>query len=131
MSQKTLYIIRGLPGSGKSTMAKKLVGDGNFFEADMYFIDSATGEYKFNPTFLWMAHAWCQAAVESHMEKGLDVAVSNTFTTMREMREYLQMAEKHNYSPVVIHMESQFESIHGVPAETMDKMRARWESFGA
>ena len=27
MSEKVLYIVRGVPGSGKSTFAKRLVGD--------------------------------------------------------------------------------------------------------
>ena len=49
-----LILIRGLPGSGKSTLAKQLTMNRshNFvshFEADMYFIDSGTGEYKYNP----------------------------------------------------------------------------------
>ena len=39
---KTLYIVRGVPGSGKSTFAQSL--DCPVFEADQYFIDSETGE---------------------------------------------------------------------------------------
>jgi predicted kinase len=41
---KTLILLRGLPGSGKSTLAKSLAGE--HIEADMYFVDNETGEYK-------------------------------------------------------------------------------------
>ena len=40
---KTLYIVRGVPGSGKSTFAKTL--GGTHFETDNYFM--IDGEYKF------------------------------------------------------------------------------------
>lgn len=45
-----LTLIRGLPGSGKSTMAKFIAGDTDavHLEADMYFIKD--GEYKFEQT---------------------------------------------------------------------------------
>lgn len=47
-----LVLVRGLPGSGKSTIAKSFIPH-NFvhLETDMYFINSA-GEYKFNPAKL-------------------------------------------------------------------------------
>ena len=39
--EKILYIVRGIPGSGKSTFAKKIVGhDFLVCEADKYFIDN-------------------------------------------------------------------------------------------
>jgi len=42
---KELFLLRGLPGAGKSTLAKS-IGPINI-EADQYFIDS-DGEYKFD-----------------------------------------------------------------------------------
>ena len=47
MNEKVLYLVRGLPGSGKSTFAKKLVhSDFLVCEADKYFM--VNGEYKFD-----------------------------------------------------------------------------------
>ena len=40
---KILYIIRGIPGSGKSSLAKSL--GGKHVEADMYHLDE-NGNYK-------------------------------------------------------------------------------------
>ena len=41
---KAIYLLRGLPGAGKSTVAKRLGGE--HYEADMYFMQD--GEYKFD-----------------------------------------------------------------------------------
>jgi adenylate kinase family enzyme len=47
-TQKTLYIVRGVSGSGKSTFAKKLVHDDFLVcEADKYFINEENGKYEF------------------------------------------------------------------------------------
>ena len=43
MSEKILFIIRGVPGSGKSTLANKLTS--NVVEADQFMY--VNGEYKF------------------------------------------------------------------------------------
>lgn len=82
----TVRIIRGLPGSGKSTFAKTF---GCFHvEADMFFVRD--GEYKWLNT--GENHDWCFACFKEAVCRGIDVCVSNTFTTMREMRPYLEFA---------------------------------------
>jgi hypothetical protein len=57
---------------------------------------------------------------------GIDVIVSNTFTTMKEMRPYIDLANRLGAALDVVEMHSQYGSIHNVPEETMAKMRARW-----
>ena len=93
---KTLYILRGLPGSGKSTLANTIVDTIAVCEADQYFVDKETGEYKFNPDEIKIAHQWCRDEVENRMKHnqdtyGLDyseIVVSNTFTQEWEMEPY-------------------------------------------
>lgn len=126
-----LYIIRGLPGSGKSTLAKNLYIFGlvdYHFEADMYFID-AEGNYKFDPSKLKDAHAWCQEAVRGQIEGGDSVAVSNTFTQMWEMEPYLDMAKELGVKTSIITVEGNYGSIHNVPEEAITRMRNRWEKY--
>ena len=57
MSANKLFLVRGLPGAGKSTFVKHL-GDCVHLEADMYFLKN--GEYVFNKDELKDAHLWCQ-----------------------------------------------------------------------
>ena len=56
--EKILVICRGICGAGKSTFAKTL--GGKHYEADMYFIDPISGEYKFDGSKIKLAHEWCQ-----------------------------------------------------------------------
>jgi predicted kinase len=124
---KTLYIVRGVPGSGKSTFAKSLGCP--VFEADQYFIDSETGEYKFDPSKIKLAHGWCKLRVEHSMEDGLDkIAISNTFTQEWEMEAYTQLAKEFEYMVFIVIVENRHGGInqHGVPAEAIQKMKDRF-----
>lgn len=122
---KTLYIIRGLPGSGKSSLARSLCGQ-NFHEADQYFMDG--GVYKFDPTKLKEAHDWCLDQVRKDLEFGLQrVGVSNTFTQAWEMAPYRALAQELGYSVFVVACENNFGNVHGVPEEAIERMAKRWE----
>jgi predicted kinase len=126
---KHLYLIRGLPGSGKSTFARKLqLGFSSaFFEADMYFID-IDGEYKWDASCIGKAHEWCQSATKLAMEQEWPIVVSNTFTAEKELKPYLDMAAQHGYHVTTLIVEGRHgnPSIHNVPQETIDKMRNRF-----
>ena len=137
MTEKTLFIIRGLPGSGKSTFAEKLVGsDFLVCEADKYFIDKKTGEYKFDPSKIKDAHKWCQDMVETYMKDSLvndqfyrEIAVSNTFTQNWEMVPYFDLAKKYGYKVFCVVVENRHggKNVHGVPDDKLEMMRDRFE----
>jgi predicted kinase len=126
---KELIIIRGLPGSGKSTFATKTLFRYKrvaWAEADHYFTDEA-GEYRFDPAHIKDAHAFCQQKVLDAMVVGLPVIVSNTFSQIWEMQPYFNMAERYGYTVQVYVMDSQYGNTHGVPEEAIERMRVRWE----
>jgi len=135
---KTLYLLRGLPGSGKSTLAMKLVHDAHYLvcEADKYFIDPVTEEYKFDASLLKRAHEWCQTQVERYMKDSLvndqwyrEIVVSNTFTQEWEMKPYFELAEKYGYQVHSIIVENRHcgKNIHGVPEDKLEIMKNRFE----
>ena len=125
---KTLYIVRGVPGSGKSTFAQSL--DCPVFEADQYFIDSETGEYKFDGSKIKLAHNWCKLRVEQSMEDDSQkIAVSKTFTQEWEMDTYYELAKQYGYRVFSLIVENRHGGVneHGVPEDKLEIMKNRFE----
>jgi predicted kinase len=134
---KTLYIVRGIPGSGKSTFAKRLVEhDFLVCEADKFYVDKETGEYNFDFSKIKDAHKFCQETVETYMKDSLvndqfyrEIAVSNTFTQEWEMEPYIKLAEKYGYMVFTVIVENRHggKNIHGVPEDKLQIMKDRFE----
>lgn len=126
---KELYLIRGLPGSGKSTFAKTLAAGlgAAHYEADMYFTNEA-GEYDWRPSRIAHAHAWCQAMAKLTMQQGDPLVISNTSISVKEMQPYLDLANQYAYNVASLIVENRRngQSIHNVPQETIERMRNRF-----
>lgn len=127
-----LIILRGLPGSGKTSFAKYMFSN-NVFEADQYFTDS-DGNYNFDATKLHAAHTDCQNRVEDLMkisettQYGSEIVVSNTATTEKELKPYYDLAEKYDYKVVSLIVENRHGSknVHNVPDEKLEQMKNRF-----
>lgn len=116
-----LVIIRGLPGSGKSTFAKTLT-DHIHVESDMYFMRK--GKYCFSATDVPAAHAWCLSEIKKNLDKGNDVVVSNTFVCLWEMECYKKLGYPYSIKTAI----ASFENKHGASRELIERMRAKWEN---
>lgn len=125
----TLILIRGLPGSGKSTKAKELLDVGfvnDWFEADMFFMD-INGEYRFDRDKIKDAHKWCQQMTKRSLKSGRSVVISNTFTRIWEMEAYIEVARFAKADVIVIECKGEYQNIHDVPEESLALMKERWE----
>jgi len=120
-----IILIRGLPGSGKTTAAKEF--DCFHLEADMFFVRDNI--YSFNKEHIKEAHEFCQKMAETIMETGADLVVSNTFTTKKELDPYLTLAKKYNYDISVFTVVGNFKNKHNVPEEVIKKMKNRFEKI--
>jgi predicted kinase len=122
---KTLTLVRGLPGAGKSTFAKTL--GGIHIEADHYFMKD--GEYKFDASKLKQAHEYCRISAEGWMMEGYNIVVSNTFTQEWEMDAYYELAGKYGYRVYSIIVENRHNGVneHGVPTDKLEQMKNRFE----
>ena len=124
MNKPVLTLIRGLPGSGKTTFAKTFKAI--HLEADMYFIDQQ-GNYNFDPLLLKEAHQWCLQQCEQYLEKGEDVVVANTFVKHWEMQAYRQLAKTFRARLTIKICTGNYKNTHGVTPQTIDKMVKNWQ----
>ena len=132
----TLTLLRGVPGSGKSTFASFIWNDYAICEADKFFYDKE-GNYNFDATKLKLAHVWCFNQVRDKMEEnkasqGLyypEIVVSNTFTQEWEMEKYYELVEQYGYRVFSIIVENRHGGVnqHGVPAEKLEQMKNRFQ----
>ncbi|MDZ4724622.1 MAG: AAA family ATPase [Leptospira sp.] len=126
MNDKTLLLLRGLPGSGKSTFANLLAMEASFLvcSLDEYFTDEK-GNYKFDFRSNHLAYKNCQdkveAAMKSHTSK---ILVDQIFALLFEIEPYFKLAEKYNFRTIVCTLENRHkgENIHAIPDEQLVKM---------
>jgi predicted kinase len=130
--EKILYIVRGIPGSGKTTFARTL--NSIIVEADQYFMDGE-GNYKFDGSKIKFAHEYCRAQTEAWMQTKGDqvnvnrIAVSNTFTQEWEMEPYFELAKKYGYKVFTVIVENRHGGTneHNVPEDKIEQMKNRFE----
>lgn len=136
-----LIIVRGLPGSGKSFLAKQLseeVAGSVICSADDYFMYQ--GKYHFSPNHLHQAHRTCfmkaQAAVE--LFKAPLVIIDNTNTRKKEFKDYLRLAEENQYQIEFKYPQTEWawdvkecfkKNSHNVPEAVIQKMKDRFEEI--
>lgn len=124
-----IVILRGLPGSGKSTYARKLangVKGAVICSADDFHI-TTTGVYQFNRDNMRAAHEACFMKFKRAVNEDAPlVIVDNTNTQLWEFSKYLLT----NTEVFRIVRENSWQfNIHDVPRETFEIMSARFEDY--
>jgi len=137
---KTMFVMRGLPGSGKSTVVKQIQ---NFHpqslvcSADQYFINE-NGHYEFDASLLKEAHSWCQSKAKEACEADTHIVIiDNTGVKKWELVPYFKMASQNNYAVVLVEPKTPWKfhvdellkrNVHKVDRFILNKRIKDWEN---
>ena len=130
--QNSLFLLRGLPGAGKSTLANVLSENNTYpiFSVDDFFTDEITGEYVFNFSDNHLAYKQCEELTRDAITQNIaKVFVHNTFTMDWELEPYFKLASEYNYALFVVTVENYHKqkNTHGVSDEQLQKMAEKYK----
>ena len=121
-----LVIIRGLPGSGKSTFAKKMFPLSLHLETDMFHIHN--GRYEFNREKRTQSEMWLFNTVRFSLENGMDVVLSCVFGHNHKIRRFADLCERLGVEFTVYRM-NDYGNIHNVPEEVLNDMKNTFQDW--
>ena len=130
-----VIFVRGIPGIGKTTLAKTLFPEHRLFEADLYMHTSDGTERDFATR-----HVLCIRELTDHLRQPSPSAVicCNTFSRYWELISYIKWLPEGFYTTTAIlaldHREITDKALatrnqHAVPLHVITSMRQRWEPW--
>jgi predicted kinase len=125
--EKVVIIIRGLQGSGKSSVAK-LFETKAICSADDYFVRD--GVYEWYGMGLPKAHQWCIRKCRRFMMiEAQRIVIDNTAVKARDLKPYYGLAEDYGYKVFSIVVENRHGGInsHGVPEDAIQRLREKFD----
>jgi len=128
---KSLIILRGLPGAGKSTLAKVLAGKKYpIFSVDDYFTNTVSGEYQFDFSKNHLAYQLCLGNCEAAMKKGVEkIFLDNVFSLDWEIEPYFKLAQNFSYTTFVLTVENYHgnKNVHDISDEQIKKIASKYK----
>ncbi|NXR34206.1 N4BP2 protein, partial [Zosterops hypoxanthus] len=135
---QVLVLLRGVPGSGKSYLARNLLEDnpgGIILSTDDYFYKH--GQYHYDPDCLGEAHDWNRKRAKEAFERRISpIIIDNTNIQAWEMKPYVTLAQEFKYKVMFREPDTWWKfkpkelerrNIHGVCKEKIKRMLERYE----
>ncbi|NXO33942.1 N4BP2 protein, partial [Locustella ochotensis] len=135
---QVLVLLRGVPGSGKSYLARNLLEDnpgGIILSTDDYFYKH--GQYCYDPDCLGEAHDWNRKRAKEAFEMRISpIIIDNTNIQAWEMKPYVTLAQQFKYKVMFREPDTWWKfkpkelerrNIHGVSKEKIKRMLERYE----
>lgn len=129
-TQKDLFLIRGLPGAGKTTFAEALMQEGDVLVATDDFLMNDQGEYEWSPEKLKEAISLSHTKAQEAMKQGVSrIFVPAVFDKAEHMQQYYALAGQYGYRVFSIVVENRHggTSIHPVSEETIKHFREEFD----
>ncbi|MBN3314042.1 N42L1 protein, partial [Atractosteus spatula] len=97
-----LYLMRGVPGSGRAALAGKIKKNfGGVIISTRTYFTGRDGVYRFRPDLLPKAHEWIIRRAEKAMKEGISpVIIDTTNVLLWHMKPYVQMALRYYYKVI-------------------------------
>jgi predicted kinase len=129
--KNVLILLRGLPGSGKTTLAKVLSENGKYpvHSIDSYFTNEI-GEYYFEFDKNHLAYKNCEELTRNSLGNKVEkVFVDNTFTIDWEFEPYFKLASEYDYLLFVVTVENYHgnKNIHDTSLDQLEKMALKYK----
>ncbi len=132
MEGRSIILLRGLPGSGKTSLAGILSEKGKHpvYSVDEYFTDDKSGVYEFDHRSNHLAYSACEENTRKSMMAGAEkIFVDNTFTLEWEMEPYFRLAKEFDYKISVVTVENRHggRNVHGISSDQLEKMASKYK----
>lgn len=134
-----VVLFRGLPGSGKTTAARKVAAEHDMLHLDTDHFLVRGGQYRYTPERQEQAFAALFGCLRVAGEMGCDVVISGVFAGRNEiekLRDMIQAAYGDlDHACIVSDMpaltveESFSRNEHGVCRADIEKMAQEWEEW--
>ncbi len=122
-TERSVVLLRGVSGSGKSTVANLFAEPKVVVSADAYF--EKNGGYDFDPSKLGHAHNECKNNFECALRDPSikNIIVSNTNTKPSDYQYYIETARQYGVKVISLVIEKRHEgvNIHNVPDFVLDR----------
>jgi len=127
-----VIVLSGIPGSGKSRLARKLKGaTGETVSADDYFV-GPDGQYRYIATEISLAHDKCKREFDRAIQsRRTPIIVDNTNTQVSDIEYYIVQGRAAGYDARVIRVTADpadafARQTHDVPPEAFERLWTRF-----
>jgi predicted kinase len=134
----SLIIVRGLPGSSKSTWVRNNFSKSYLWYEPDHLITDCFGSYRFDAQLWDDVHDLTFRLVDFALARNENVIVSDVFPNRESLMRYIRLSEAHDSNLDIITIKSsvfdskfKMRNTHGVPLTVLSEMQSNFDySFG-